>query len=237
MRTRLRQIVVVAGDLDAVEAEATRALGVEVCYRDPGVAVFGLRNALFPVGDQFLEIVSPTEPGTAAGRLLDKRGGDAGYMVMIEVDDLAAARRLVVGAGARIVYQADGGSIVGLHLHPADVGGAILSVDQCETWGEWPWAGTSWRDHIRTERVDGVLGVEIAAADPTAMAERWAAVLGCDVESEVTPTLHLDDGQVRFVPSGAGHEGVHGFELSAPPGSAPIDVEIAGCRFRSVPTY
>ena len=88
MRMRLRQVVLAAIDLAATEAAIVEQLGLSLCYRDPGVATFGLRNALFPVGHQLLEVVSPTQDGTTAGRLLDKRGGDTGYMVILEVDDL-----------------------------------------------------------------------------------------------------------------------------------------------------
>ena len=62
-------------------------------------------------------------------------------MVILEVDDLAPLREQFADHGARIVYEAVADGIVGLHLHPADVGGAILSVDRADTWGEWPWAG------------------------------------------------------------------------------------------------
>src|SRR5215208_3455104 len=43
-------------------------------YGDPGVAYFGLRNAVMPLGDTFVEVVSPIGEGTAAGRFLDRRG-------------------------------------------------------------------------------------------------------------------------------------------------------------------
>ena len=61
MRIRLRQIVMVAADLDPVETQIVESLGVELCYRDPGVGHFGLRNALFPIGDKLLEVVSPIQ--------------------------------------------------------------------------------------------------------------------------------------------------------------------------------
>lgn len=95
MAIRLRQVALVADDLAAAEAAIVEELGIELCFRDPGVAEFGLHNALFPVGDKLLEVVSPIQDGTTAGRLLDKRGGDGGYMVILEVDDLDEARRRV----------------------------------------------------------------------------------------------------------------------------------------------
>ena len=80
---RLRQIAFAASDLPQAEAALRDALGVELCYRDPNVGVFGLKNALFPVGDQFLEIVAPREDGTTAGRYLE-RFGAGGYMVILQ---------------------------------------------------------------------------------------------------------------------------------------------------------
>ena len=41
---------------------------VEVAFRDPGVAAFGLQNAVMPIGRTFLEVVSPVQEGTTAGR-------------------------------------------------------------------------------------------------------------------------------------------------------------------------
>ena len=84
---RLRQVALVAHDLDAVVTELCHTLGLSVAYNDPGVGEFGLRNALMVIGDQFLEVVSPTTGGTTAGRLLDKRNGDGGYMAIFQADD------------------------------------------------------------------------------------------------------------------------------------------------------
>jgi catechol 2,3-dioxygenase-like lactoylglutathione lyase family enzyme len=225
---RLRQIVMVAADLDAAERRVESELGVELCYRDPGVAAFGLRNALFPIGDKLLEIVSPTQAGTTAGRLLDKRGGDGGYMVILEVDDITALRERFADVGARIVFEAQADGIIGLHLHPADVGGAILSLDETETWGEWPWAGTDWRRHVRQEVVTEVLGVVIEAIDPSAMASRWGEVLG---RSAVDHVIALDEGEIRFVQAGDRGDGVAGFTLQAAGGRPARTTEICGCRF------
>ena len=85
---RLRQIALVAHSLDQAISDISAALDVDVIYRDPGVGFFGLHNVLFCIGNQFLEVVSPNQEGTTAGRLLEKLGGDGGYMALYEVDDL-----------------------------------------------------------------------------------------------------------------------------------------------------
>ena len=229
MRIRLRQVAFVAADLSPVEADIERHLGLEPCFRDPGVARFGLHNVLYPVGDQLLEVVSPTEAGTTAGRLLAKRDGDSGYMVILQVDDLEPHRRRFAEVGARVVFEAAADGVTGLHLHPSDVGGAILSVDRTDDWDAWPWAGPDWRDHVRTEVVQRIRAVEVQAHDPEAMAARWSDVLGITAGGTTVP---LDEGEVRFVEvlDGRG-EGVSGLELVA---ARPGELEISGVRISLV---
>ena len=75
---RLRQIALVGEDLPAIRDDITAVLGLGKAYADPGVGKYGLENQVWPIGDTFLEVVSPKQEGTTAGRLLAKRGGDGG---------------------------------------------------------------------------------------------------------------------------------------------------------------
>ena len=98
MSLRMRQICLVARHLAPVVDEFRAVLGLEVCHRDAGVGKYGLENALFPIGHKFLEVVAPLREGTTAGRYLDRRGGDGGYMVITQCDDHAPRRRRVAHA-------------------------------------------------------------------------------------------------------------------------------------------
>ncbi|MEE2769430.1 MAG: hypothetical protein VX833_09475 [Actinomycetota bacterium] len=230
MGIRLRQVAFVAEDLPPVEAAIEEHLGLSLCFRDPGVEVFGLRNALYPVGEQLLEVVSPIQPGTTAGRLLEKRGGDGGYMVIFQVEDLAPFRQRVDDGGVRVVFEAVAEGVVGLHLHPSDIGGAIVSVDQSDEWATWPWAGPGWRDHICTAVVQAISAVEIQAEDPEAMASRWSEVLGCPAEGTA---IVLDEGEIRFVEVADGRgEGVSAVEFAA---TQTGELEISGVRILLAP--
>ena len=203
MRVRLRQVALVAADLAPVEAAITEELGVELCYRDPDVGVFGLKNALFPIGDKLLEVVSPMREGTTAGRQLEKRNGDGGYMVILQVDDLDAMKRRIETHHVREVFTAARPDITGIHLHPKDVGAAILSVDQSGQWDDWPWAGPDWRHHIATRVVTDMVGVAMQSEHPISTANRWAALLGREVAQVGDQYhIHLDEGVLRFVPPG-----------------------------------
>ena len=103
---RLRQVAVVARDCGQVAGELRRAFGWPPPFHDPGVGRFGLTNAVFAVGDTFVEVVAPAQPDTTAGRYLKRRGGDGGYMAIFQVRDLAAARRRVAGLGVRVIWTA-----------------------------------------------------------------------------------------------------------------------------------
>src|SRR5690349_10054635 len=84
MSIRLRQICLVANQLAPVIDDFREILGLEVCFVDKGVAVFGLENSLMPVGANFVEVVAPIRENTAAGRYLKRRNGDGGYMVICQ---------------------------------------------------------------------------------------------------------------------------------------------------------
>jgi hypothetical protein len=127
---RLRQVALVARELEPVVDDLGAVLGLEVAFRDPGVAEFGLRNAIFAIGDTFLEVVSPVRPDATAARFLERRGGDGGYMAIFQTTDLGAARARLERLGVRIVWEIAFDDIATIHLHPRDVGGAIVSLDE-----------------------------------------------------------------------------------------------------------
>ena len=176
---RLRQVVLVAADFDRVCQELETALPIRAPYNDPGVAEFGLRNAVYEVGDTFLEVVSPVRDGTTAGRYLDKHGGGAGYMAIFQVDDAAVARQRAVDRGIRTVWQADFDDIAGTHLHPRDIGGAIVSLDSAMPPESWRWAGPRWTGGAPADRTDDVriTGMTVKVVDVEGVAARWADML------------------------------------------------------------
>jgi hypothetical protein len=172
---RLRQAVLAATDLDAVTEQLRQALGLGEPYNDPGVAYFGLRNAVFALGDQFLEVVSPARDDTAAGRLIERRGGDCGYMLMFQVADLAAARRRASALKLREVFEVELDDMAEVHLHPADIGGAIVALSAPQPAPAWRWGGAGWEQRSAPGALRGVM---VAVADPGPVAQRWREVIG-----------------------------------------------------------
>jgi hypothetical protein len=213
---RIRQIALVGADLDQARADIVAVLGLGGDYADPGVKKYGLHNAVWPVGDTFLEVVSPTQAGTTAGRLLEKRGGDGGYMVILQVDDMKAARELAASKGVRFADAFDGDGYGFTHLHPKDVGGAILSLDEMVPYDRWEWGGPNWKANVKTDVATKIVAAEVQAEDPDSMSKRWAEVLGrARTGGGEAWTIPLEDGEIRFRPVADGRgEGVGGFDVA-----------------------
>lgn len=216
----LLQITLIVRDLARAEAEFADRLGLRVAFRDPSVATWGLENIVLPMGETFFEILAPTRPDTPGGRHLDRQG-DGGYMVILATRDLAAHRARVQQLGIRIVLDqetrgsADGQDWAGIHLHPADTGGLMISFDEPDPPDSWVGAGPRWREFVSNRVVTGLEAIELRSADPMRLARRWSEVLGRPVEDE--RRIALDRGEIHFRGLGAveKNEGLAGVRLSA----------------------
>jgi len=230
---RLRQVALVTSDCEKVASELRQAFDWPQPFHDPGVGQFGLTNAVFAVGDTFIEVVAPAGPDTAAGRYLERRGGDGGYMAIFQVPDLRAARRRLADLGVRVVWTADLPDMAGTHLHPKDVPGAIVSLDWADPAESWRWAGPSWTGRAPEHAPGGVTGLTIEVNDPSATAQRWAAVLGVPAASDGSSTVvELPDSRqrLRFVPARASRgAGITAVTIAGLPAARPL--EIGGVRF------
>ncbi len=198
---RIRQIALVARDLEPTVETICSVLGLEIGFRDPEISGFGLCNAVIPVGDTFLEVVSPIQEGTTAGRLLERRFGDGGYMVILQTEDLDAHRKQLADLGVRIVWEHALEEIATIHLHPKDLGGTILSLDVADPPSSWRWAGPDWESHRRTDTTTWIDGVQIQTSDPRATAERWSRIAGFPVIDAIDGSVEIpfEAGCIRFI--------------------------------------
>ena len=212
----LRQLVMVSSLRDPIVDSLCNLFDIKVSFNDPGVAHFGLENAVLPVGTDFLEVVSPVEENTTAGRYLDRRNGDGGYMVIIQVDDFLAAKQSVKENNITVVWESDHPEAKAIHLHPKQMGGAILSLDWMNPKESWKWAGPNWDKFVNTSLVNRFVGVEIQAENPEDMKNTWQSVLNLNSERVTGNQINLDNTWIRFLEDEDGRgAGVSAFCLEA----------------------
>lgn len=226
---RLRQVCLVAADLAREAARIKETLGLEECYRDGNVAKYGLENVLFPVGTSFIEIVSPTRPGTAAGRFLERHGGRHGYMVILDCDDPERRRKHAESMGIRVANVIRHDAYFGVQLHPRDTGAAMLEFNStaggADPMGPYAPAGPDWQRAMRSEAVRSLRAVEIECPDPPALSSLWGKLLERAVKRSC---IELDAGEIRFV-KGDQEPAFTAVELDAAKSGT---VDLCGVRFR-----
>jgi hypothetical protein len=203
---RLRQIAFIAHELDPIAEQLNTVFDLKVGFRDPGVEFFGLHNIVMPVGGEFLEVVSPFRDDASGARYLARRGGDAGYMVILQDEDAFAHRERLEQAGVRIIARSPKGAYRYTHFHPADCGGVLMSIDSVEAdagWRErgsdWPPAGPDWRAHpssaalgisavIRSAPASAGASSSTSRRAPAAMRwrSRWSAALSASPRRSTT---------------------------------------------------
>ena len=203
------------------------------------------------MGPNFLEVVAPVREGSSAGRYLERRQGDGGYMVILQCDNALERRARMAEIGVRIINSLEYGDFLGTQLHPGDTGGAMLETDQTQgdqgPEGAWHPAGPDWRGAVRTERTEAMVGAELQAEDPDALAARWAEILNRPLsEGRGGTEIQLDNAVLRFVEAEDGRgEGLGGVDLVARDRAAILNaaktrncavvgdaVTVCGTRFR-----
>ena len=235
MLPRIRQAVLVVRELEPAVALLQRELGAPEPFHDPGVGRFGVENAVLAVGDSFLEVLAPVQTDTAAGRHLDRRGGDAGYMVMLQVADMAATRARLADLGVRVVWQTELPDAVDLHLHPHDVPGALVAVDTMDPPGSWRWGGPRFEGpSFAAPTQGGLTGLTVAVPDPADAARRWATVTGLDGPSGTTLRLKNGAQRIDFVPSTENRAGLVGIAFGLP-GADRHDIHIGSATIEIRP--
>ncbi len=223
MTLQLRQICLVARELEPAIDDLTAILGINRCYVDPGVAAFGLENTLMPVGRNFLEVVAPIQQNTAGGRYLERRQGDGGYMVITQADSEAAqlqVKQNAIDNQVRVAHETVRGDWHLLQLHPGDLKAAFFEVEtdaHNDFTGNWhPVGGLGWEDKVKQDVTVDFLGVELQSNDPLGLAELWGQVAGIAIEREGQGfSLALNNARLRFVEERDGRgPGLGGVDIS-----------------------
>jgi hypothetical protein len=202
---RLRQICLVAPQIEPVVGDIAGIMGLNVCYRDGNVAKYGLENALLPVDTILLEVVAPFQPGTAAGRFLDKNGGHGGYMAIFCCDDPDERGKHANAMGVRTANVITHAPYHGVQLHPRDCRAAFIEFNHTDgsddILGAYPPAGPDWQKSIRKDVTQALTDVEMESPEPEVLAEHWGKIIGVAPSKNASGAaeLKLPNASFRFV--------------------------------------
>jgi hypothetical protein len=238
MQLRLRQLCLVSQDKGRTVAELASILDMRPVHGSGDLSVYGLpsqgpmfeggrrvlaelgvENLVFAAGTDFLEVLFPTREDSSTVRFMHRRGGDTGYMVIFQADDVGLFARRARAEGVRVVHEGHFPNYYDIHLHPKDTGGALLSVARHAPHnvpnGPWYPAGSAWEMKPPSGVVGAIVAAEFQSNHPEALAERWGRLLDIAVEQDAERcSLKLDDGVLRFVEATDGRgEGFSGFDV------------------------
>lgn len=204
MDMRLRQICLVAPQLEPVVDDICAVMGLDVCYRDRHVEKYGLVNALMPVDTILLEVVAPFREGTAAGRFIERTGGHGGYMAIFCCDDPDAYATRANAIGVRTANVIDHPPYHGVQLHPRDCRAAFIEFNHTagsdDLLGAYPPAGPNWQKAIRNDVTQALTEVEMQSPDPQGLAAHWGRIIGIPATSNGGEAeLQLPNSRFRFV--------------------------------------
>lgn len=200
---RLRQVCLVAPELEAAAEDIGAILGLQACHRSD-LREFGLVNVLFPVGTSFIEVVAPVRAGTAASRFLERSGGRGGYMAIFDCPDPDAYKARAADIGVRVSYEIDRpGAYRCVQFHPRDCRAAMLDIEHTHGGealsGPWLPAGPSWQEHVDTRLTRAIAAIEAVSPRPADLAAHWGAILQRPVtEAGGCLSIGVDGPQVRI---------------------------------------
>jgi len=214
----LRQVGFAALDHAAAVRAATDLLGLGWGFGDPLLAGLNLADFTAPIGpDTYVEVLTPTVPEHSVARWLRRVGGASGWVLATQVPSLDGVTERAAERGVRIAVQthAMGHDIV--QLHPLDVG-VLLELDEFLPRDAWFWDDVEAAQAAyasRSAKVDDIVAVDVAAADPAAMAETWAAIIGLERPARTADGAAIAFGRrtIRFVAASGGRTGIVAVDL------------------------
>ena len=230
---RLRHYVFATYDRELVCAQIYDALGLPPTPKEDGPGVteqFGFYSTMMRVGTTMLEIVQPMKPKGPLYGWLQDRGGDGGYMVVMQTYNAAA---LKARASAEALELTRDMLFKGQHMIQFDYRHFATHFELYQYSPEDNW----WGDPLNrpygdsTEAAD-VVGCDVAVDNPEAIAAQTARLFQ---GARAGTSVRFIDRTVNFVPAEDRHRGLVALDLqSRDPRRAGHSLQIGGVAFRFV---
>lgn len=131
MFDRVDHVGIAVRDLEAAIAFYEAAFGVTCEHRET-VEEQGVEEAMFRVGESWIQLLRPLGPDTPVGKYIEKRG-EGVHHIGYGVSDLKAALEHLKGEGLHLIdaepRRGSRGAQVAF-VHPKSVGGVLVELVQ-----------------------------------------------------------------------------------------------------------
>jgi methylmalonyl-CoA/ethylmalonyl-CoA epimerase len=128
---RVDHIGIAVRDLDAAIAFYSAAFGVKLEHRET-VTEQGVEEAMFRVGESWIQLLRPLGPDTPVGKYIEKRG-EGVHHVGYGVSDLKSVLDHLKAEGLQLIdaepRPGSRGTMVAF-VHPRSVGGVLVELVQ-----------------------------------------------------------------------------------------------------------
>ncbi len=129
--TAVDHVGIAVRDLEAAVAEYGRTLGIEPVHRER-IDSDGVEEALFAVGESYIQLLAPTRDDSPVAKFLEKRG-EGVHHVGYRVEDVAAVVERLRDAGVPLVDErprpGSRGTTVAF-VHPKGFRGVLVELVQ-----------------------------------------------------------------------------------------------------------
>ena len=131
MFDRVDHVGIAVRDLEAAIAFYESAFGVKCSHRET-VEEQGVEEAMFRVGESWIQLLRPLGPDTPVGKYIEKRG-EGVHHVGYGVSDLVAALEHLRSEGMQLIDEKPRRGSRGAQVafvHPRSVGGVLVELVQ-----------------------------------------------------------------------------------------------------------
>ena len=129
MLTKIEHIALAVSDLEAAISLYENVWGLKLEHREV-VEDQGVEEAMFKIGDSYLQLLGPLGAETTVGQFIAKRG-EGLHHIAYEVRDIAAALADLKKSGARLIDEAPrkgSRDTKVAFVHPKGNGGVLVEL-------------------------------------------------------------------------------------------------------------
>ena len=232
--SRVRHYVIAAKDMEATCDQLYRMLEVKPIAKPPGnepTLAFGFRTKMIRVGTTLIEVVSPIREKHQLQDFFIERGGDGGYMVVMQTYDDDALLARAAAANHKLAFEIK--NFMGQHLMQFDqkTFGSRFEFYKYTPEDNW-WGNPLNGDYNDPKAAEDIAGAEVAVENPGGVAETAASTfLGKRDGARVT----FIDRRIDFVEPVGKARGLTAIYLKARDrGRVGDTVTVANVAFRFV---